>query len=236
MAQSRPARRDGGVNLYGFVGDGPINRIDVLGLWWWDGDYIEWGLGALLSLKGGPGTAGEAWSGFAEGWSKGGQGVINDFTGGLFGSEYGFLYDSFDKLDKDAFRAGIKCDSAFEFGSNAGRVAEASLLASGAVWGWNGAGLPTMDVAVGSGSPWHVAYGSGGTWVHASSVGGRGLGSLLVTEKGAEAYVVAYSWFQVTGIPILSPTAALATGGTAATCVGGACTGFVRGWLPFLPW
>ena len=132
--------------------------------------------------------------------------------------------------------SGTKCDSAFKFGSDAGRVAEGALLAAGAVWGWNAVGLPTMDVAVGSGSPFHVAYGSGGTWVHASSIGGRGLGSLLVTEKGAEAYVAAYSWFQVAGIPILSPTAALATGGTAATCIGGACTGFVRGWLPFLPW
>ena len=108
---------------------------ELSGLWWWDGGYIEWGVGGLLGLKGGPGTASEAWSGFGEGWSKGGQGVINDFTGGLFDSQYGLFYDSFDKLDKDAFGSGIKCDSAFKFGSNAGRVAEGSLLAAGAVWG-----------------------------------------------------------------------------------------------------
>jgi hypothetical protein len=121
--------------LVGFIGNDPINRIDPLGLWWWDGGYIEWGVGGLLGLKGGPGTAGEAWSGFGEGWSKGGQGVINDFTGGLFDSQYGLFYDSFDKLDKEAFGSGIKCDSAFKFGSNAGRVAEGSLLAAGAVYG-----------------------------------------------------------------------------------------------------
>ncbi|MDM8007019.1 MAG: RHS repeat-associated core domain-containing protein, partial [Phycisphaerae bacterium] len=92
-----PIEERGGENLYGFIGNDPINRIDPLGLWWWDGDYIEWGVGGLLGFHGGE-VAGEAWSGFGEGWSKGGQGVINDFTGGLFDSQYGLFYDSFDKL------------------------------------------------------------------------------------------------------------------------------------------
>lgn len=95
---------------------------------------------------GGEGTAAAFWGGFGEGWSKGGQGVINDFTGGLFNSEYGLFNDYFDQLDKGAWGNGTKCDSAFRLGSDAGRVAEPALLAAGAVWGWDAAGLRTMSI------------------------------------------------------------------------------------------
>ncbi|HNQ91127.1 MAG TPA: RHS repeat-associated core domain-containing protein, partial [Verrucomicrobiota bacterium] len=131
-----PIGEQGGINPCNYVGNDPLNRIDALGLWWWDGGCIEWGVGGLLGLKGVPGTADEAWSGFAEGWSKGGQGVINDFTGGLFDSEYGLFYDSFDDLDKDAFGSGITHDGAFRLGSGAGRFAEAALLAAGALYSY----------------------------------------------------------------------------------------------------
>jgi uncharacterized protein RhaS with RHS repeats len=136
-----PVQEWGGPNVYTYVGNDPINYVDPLGLWWWDGDYIQYGLGF-----GGDGTAAGFWSGFGEGWSKGGQGVINDFTGGLFDSKYGMFYDYFDELDKDAFGSGSKCDSAFKFGSNAGRVAEGALLAAGAVMAAESAGL--IDTSV----------------------------------------------------------------------------------------
>ena len=114
-----------------FVANNPINEIDPLGLWWWDGDYIQWGVGGLLGFHGGD-VASEAWSGFGEGWSKGGQGVINDFSGGLFDNQSGALYNYFDQLDEGAFGSGIKCDSAFKFGSKAGNFAITTLsLAAG---------------------------------------------------------------------------------------------------------
>jgi hypothetical protein len=70
--------------------------------------------------------------GFAEGWSKGGQGVINAFTGGLFWPEYGLFYDTFDKQWKDLGTEGTKDDSAFKFGNNGGRVAVGCLAGAGA--------------------------------------------------------------------------------------------------------
>lgn len=118
-------------NLYAFVGNNPVSRIDPLGLWWWDGDYIEWGAGSLLGLIGDPGTTSEAWGGFAEGWSKGGQGVVNAFSGGLFDTESGLFYDTFDQQWRDLGYEGTRCDDAFKFGNNMGRVAVTSLAAAG---------------------------------------------------------------------------------------------------------
>lgn len=104
----------------------PMSNIDPLGLAWYDGVVALTGFG-------GQGTFSAAWGGFGEGWSKGGQGVVNDFSGGLFNSQNGLFYNSFDQQDKSAFGSGVKCDSAFKFGSNAGRVAEGALLAAGAL-------------------------------------------------------------------------------------------------------
>jgi RHS repeat-associated protein len=129
-----PISEAGGINLYGFVGNNSINRMDPFGLWRWDRGYIQWGIGSLLGPLIGFGSSeitAAAWGGFAEGWSKGGQGVINDLTGGLNNSTDGYWYGSFDKVDKEAFGTGISCDSAFEFGSDAGRAAESTLLMAG---------------------------------------------------------------------------------------------------------
>jgi len=226
-----PIEERGGENLYGFIGNDPINRIDPLGLWWWDGDYIEWGVGGLLGFHGGE-VAGEAWSGFGEGWSKGGQGVINDFTGGLFDSQYGLFYDSFDKLDKEAFGSGIKCDSAFKFGSNAGRVAEGALLAAGGVWAWNAAGLPTMSIGY---APTVQAPGIHFFWGVTTSEG-----TVVLHSLGATTTIGASTWAgylggstAITGIPILFPGAAAATGVASYNCLTGACGALRRGLFGF---
>lgn len=42
----------GDANLYRYVGNGPTVRLDHLGLWWWDGDWIELGVGGLLGFQG----------------------------------------------------------------------------------------------------------------------------------------------------------------------------------------
>jgi len=107
----------------------------------------------------------------------------------------------------------------------------ATAIAGGAI-AWEAAGLPTMNVAVGSGelvtSPIHVAYGVGNTWVNAV---GSSLGNLTVsTWSAAETAQGAY--FTITGIPVLNAAAVTATGGAAWTCVTAAGSAFVRGWLP----
>ena len=36
-----PIGENGRINLYGFVGNNPVNGIDPYGLWWWDGGYVR---------------------------------------------------------------------------------------------------------------------------------------------------------------------------------------------------
>jgi len=42
----------GDANLYRYVGNGPATKFDPSGLWWWDDDWIELGLGGLLGFQG----------------------------------------------------------------------------------------------------------------------------------------------------------------------------------------
>jgi len=211
-----PIGISGGLNQYVFCSNNPVNMTDPLGLW-----GVQFG-----GLKIG---SGDLWMIFdqdaAMAYSRGGQGVVNAFTGGLFSEKYGLFYDKFNKQWKDLGYESNECNKDFKTCMTGGRVAEAALLAAGAVWGWQAAGGATMDIAVGPGTPFHVAYGSGGQWVHAL---GR-IGAQQISSRFVQGFV-AESWFQVTGIPIANSAATLATGGSATTCIGAAIRAFFHGW------
>src|SRR6185437_14934043 len=76
------------------------------------------------------------------------------------------------------------------------------------------ASLPTMEIAVGPGQPFHVAFGANSTWLHAT-------GDFFDMTIGSEraAAFARMAWFKFS-VPILSPQAVLGTAGaTASTCV-----------------
>jgi hypothetical protein len=146
-------------------------------------------------------------------------------------SQYGYWYKNFQDDSQKAWGNDLGSDPAFRFGSGGGRVAITALSVASGVKLCSMLKTPTMNVAFDPGSPFHVAYGSGDAWVHAA---GESMGALRVTSIGATRYATTEAVFTVTGIPVLSSSAVLTTG-SAATCLGAAINGFVRGWLHFLP-
>ena len=117
-----PIGISGGLNLYAFCGNDPVNGVDPMGL---VGEESVWKAAAL---------------GFAEGWSRGAQGVVNAFTGGLFIPEAGFFYDSFNEQWENIGYESNDCNKQFDMGMTGGRVAEGALLTAGVVWGVEAAG------------------------------------------------------------------------------------------------
>jgi RHS repeat-associated protein len=121
-----PIGISGGLNQYVFCANNPVNMTDPLGLW-----GVQFG-----GLKIG---SGDMWLIFdqdaAMAYSRGGQGVINAFTGGLFWEEYGLFYNKFNQQWKDLGYESNECNKDFKTGMTGGRVAEGALLAAGAVWG-----------------------------------------------------------------------------------------------------
>lgn len=47
-----PAGYVDGPNMYMYVSGRPLVLADPLGLWWWDADLIEWGIGGMLGFHG----------------------------------------------------------------------------------------------------------------------------------------------------------------------------------------
>ena len=204
-----PIGISGGLNQYVFCGNNPVNFSDPLGLtsdWaFWDPNsavgrqFVSIGdaFGSTLARPFYPEGAEKV---FQDSIKNSGQAILDENCAG--------------KGARAAYWGAI------------GISASALTIATGAGI-WQEVGMPTMDIAVGNGSPFHIAYGSEGEWVHAM---GRSLGNLRVTSMGASEFVAEDGWFTVTGIPVMNSTSVLATGMSANTCIGAAIRGFLRGW------
>lgn len=113
---------EGGLNLYVFCGNDPVNYVDPSGLCEEESVWKAAGLG------------------FMEGLSRGAQGIVNAFTGGLFVPEAGLFYDRFNEQWKNMGYESNDCNEQFDMGMTGGRVAEGALLTAGVVWGMETAG------------------------------------------------------------------------------------------------
>jgi RHS repeat-associated protein len=127
-----PLREAGGLNMYAYCVDDPLDCYDPTGLKWWR----EWQVLFESSLGlGSDGSFSAAWSGAAEGYARGGQGIVNTFTGGLFDPNSGLFYDTFNRQWQDMGKESNDCNDQFKMGMTSGRVAEGALLAAGLGWG-----------------------------------------------------------------------------------------------------
>lgn len=199
-----PLEYDGGdINLYAYVGNDPINARDPLGLAYGD----TWDPITYLN------------SGFGEGWSAGGLGVVSVITPD----------DWWKRYYKWGYGVDVDC-GAWQTGKTGGYVAATSLSLAGGVWAWQAAGLATFSVsATTAGGNFHVFYSVTAdgvtTWLHGAGVAGS-----VVTSEAAGLAGFATTWNTVSGIPIVVPAAATAVGIPAYNCVTAAWSAFVRGW------
>jgi RHS repeat-associated protein len=204
-----PTGFKGGLNMFAAFNGNPVSYLDPFGL--------------------NAGTTGDStWTWFGNGLNNTvsgigqsmGLGLYDAFTGQWSQSQWDQIYNTmYSTATPDNPAATPYIETAFGVSGGAATLA-------GGVGLWGAAGLPTMSVAVGEGVPFHVAYGVGDVWVNAvgSSFGNMTVSTVFASETAAGSY------FTVTGVPILFPTAVTATGLPAWTCITAAGTAFLRGW------
>ena len=139
----------------------------------------------------------------------------------------------------DMFTPGTPLADSGAYDANAGWVpysraanvgAAGSLMVAGGAAAWTVAGGPTMSVAVGEGTPFHVWYGSQGTMVHAA---GSRFFHLTVSQLSLAEMRLwgSRAWLEVTQIPVRYSSSVTATGQNAWTCATSAVRSFFRGWF-----
>lgn len=88
--------------------------------------------------------------------------------------------------------------------------------------------MERMTVYLGRGQPFHVAYEVGGKAMHAL---GNRFFSMRVTTAQASRFINEASTRALVSLPVRNPAAAQMTGQNAWSCVTGACSAFIRGWI-----
>jgi len=91
--QRDPAFFVDGLNLYAYCGGDPVNGVDPLGLWDWDGDWIQYGAGGLIGVHGAePARAGA--QGAADGFVVSTNAAASSLTFGALGKDLESLRES----------------------------------------------------------------------------------------------------------------------------------------------
>ena len=233
-----PSGFNGGLNMYQFANGNPISMMDPTGL----GAVGDNSAAAswINNASGVPANLSDPFGVNANNLSTGtlvGNGLNNTVSAigqtigqGLYDlTHWQFSTSQYNQIANTMYSTATpENPAATPYVEGALAVSGVAAVSAGAVGAWGAAGLPTMNVAVGAGEPFHVAYGVGGTWVNAV---GSSLGNLTVSQAFA-ADTAASAYFTVTGIPVVNSAAVVATGGAAWTCVTAAGSAFVRGWLP----
>jgi len=203
-----PIGEEGGINLYGYVGNSPTNLTDPLGLWYAT-NPATWGVGDYQGANGGWNN----WSGMdASMAAAAALDGMNPFGNPL--------------ADMGAYDP---CSTGMGFARGGGAVAGTALAAATGASLWNAAKLPTFSAGIITSPNLHFFYGvaQGGatTWLHVAGAAGA-----ITTSQAAGLAGFAGVANTVTGIPIIAPAAAAAVGISATNCLTGMCGAFGRGW------
>jgi RHS repeat-associated protein len=144
-----PIEEIGGINLYECLGNSPLNRVDPLGLAWYDG------IAALVGL-GGPGTFSSAWGGLGSSLSDSSSSMGQALGGALTGN-WNQVADAY---DTGIFGQTQNADAFTYYGTRAA-VATAAAATAAAI-AVNAAGISTRIACHGS----HHEFGPLGRLPH----------------------------------------------------------------------
>lgn len=105
---SDPIGVSGGVNQYVFCANNPVNKVDPFGLWAWDNDWVQMGVGGLAGFYG---------SDVASAWKNTEQGAYATLDGLIpFGDPFSGKYNP--------------CDKTLQMSKNFGKVSQGMLLSA----------------------------------------------------------------------------------------------------------
>jgi len=223
--QRDPIGMAGGWNLYQYCGGEPWGMVDPMGLWGWDGDWVE---GALRAVAGALGVGDPQNANVTRAAAQGASdGFLVTTNAAVQVITVGVLGDSRAQLDNN----GLLHDgnnpmlAASEWG---GYIAGGSLLAAGGVAATNV--LSGSTSAIGVNRAGHVAWE---VTTKGTTKGYHAWGNswATITVREMPGTLAGRGYIYVSGIPAINPYAAGAgmLRQPASSCAGAALRGVLRG-------
>jgi len=128
-----PIGISGGLNLYAFCSNDPVNFVDPTGLWWWDQGLVEWGAGGMLGFQGvEAGFA--AWEAFGQSIKSSylsvGDGLVSFFSGDTEALE--------DAYDCGVFGQSANEDPITKYGTRAAIGTASASVVTATALSWTG--------------------------------------------------------------------------------------------------